>query len=259
MKESNRYQQHEPFNILLVGDACIDEYQYGYVHRISPEAPVPIFNFIYTEEKPGMVLNVYNNLSAFNTTITLIRPPDPLSRKIRLVDSKTKCHIIRIDKDIICKESLQDLPVENSSYDAVVVSDYDKGFITYETIDYISENFKCLKFIDTKKKDLARIKDFYIKINEHERNLCTSLCDSSRLIITLGSRGAVYNNINYPGVSVEVTDVCGAGDTFLSSLVYFTLAKGSIKNAIPYANQASSITVKHIGTYAPKLEEIYAA
>ncbi len=37
----------KPFQILLIGDSCIDEYQYGTVDRISPEAPVPIFKYIH--------------------------------------------------------------------------------------------------------------------------------------------------------------------------------------------------------------------
>ena len=52
----------KPYQILLIGDSCIDEYQYGTVDRISPEAPVPIFKYIRSEEKPGMVFNVRNNL-----------------------------------------------------------------------------------------------------------------------------------------------------------------------------------------------------
>jgi len=51
----------KPFQILLIGDSCIDEYQYGTVDRISPEAPVPIFKYLRSEEKPGMVYNVRNN------------------------------------------------------------------------------------------------------------------------------------------------------------------------------------------------------
>lgn len=254
MKESNLIQQHEPYNILLIGDACIDEYQYGVVHRISPEAPVPIFNYLYTKSKPGMVLNANENFKAYGVNVDL-RCSTNISIKTRLVDLKTKHHLLRVDRDVQCKVPL----VANfkDNYDAVVVSDYDKGFITYELLEELPKLFTCPIFIDTKKKNLERIKNCYIKINELEKNTCTTLCDSSRLIITMGGKGAVFKDIMYPAVPVEVTDVCGAGDTFLAALTYFTLLTGSIETAIPFANKASSITVQHFGTYAPSLEEIY--
>jgi D-beta-D-heptose 7-phosphate kinase/D-beta-D-heptose 1-phosphate adenosyltransferase len=61
-----------PFKILLIGDSCIDEYQYGTIDRISPEAPVPIFKYIRSEEKPGMVYNVKNNLENLGCQVTLL-------------------------------------------------------------------------------------------------------------------------------------------------------------------------------------------
>jgi D-beta-D-heptose 7-phosphate kinase/D-beta-D-heptose 1-phosphate adenosyltransferase len=44
-------------NILLVGDNGIDQYQFGTVTRISPEAPVPVLNYTHTVTKPGMAAN----------------------------------------------------------------------------------------------------------------------------------------------------------------------------------------------------------
>ena len=56
--------------------------------------------------------------------------------------------------------------------------------------------------------------------------------------------------------NVEVSDVCGAGDTFLSALTYQYLVSNNIESAIKFANKAASITVQHIGNYAPTLNEI---
>jgi sugar/nucleoside kinase (ribokinase family) len=55
---------------------------------------------------------------------------------------------------------------------------------------------------------------------------------------------------------VGVVDVCGAGDTFIASLAYFYLATKNIDMAIRKAITAASITVQHMGVYAPSLEEI---
>jgi D-beta-D-heptose 7-phosphate kinase/D-beta-D-heptose 1-phosphate adenosyltransferase len=67
--------------------------------------------------------------------------------------------------------------------------------------------------------------------------------------VTKGSGGADYQGVNYPGIGVGVFDVCGAGDTFLSALVYFYLLYAKIEKAIPYANKAAAIAVTHFGTY----------
>ena len=38
-------QQQKQLKVLLVGDSCTDEYVYGDVKRLNPEAPVPILKF----------------------------------------------------------------------------------------------------------------------------------------------------------------------------------------------------------------------
>jgi len=63
----------------------------------------------------------------------------------------------------------------------------------------------------------------------------------------------------FPAPAVEVFDVCGAGDTFLSALTYQYLQSQDVRTSIEFAIKASSITVAHNGNYAPTLEEIHAA
>jgi len=240
------------YKILLIGDDCIDEYQYGTVDRISPEAPVPVFNYLYSETRLGMGSNVRDNLEALGCDVTFIT--NCQSKKIRLIDSRTKQHLMRIDQDNYSKE-----PViyndDMRDIDAVVISDYDKGSVSYETIQHILKRYMGPVYVDTKKTDLARLVGCFIKINENERNKVTSV--NTNLIVTIGSKGAEYQDFIYPTQEVEVSDVCGAGDTFLASLVYFHLDTGNITQAIPFANKASSITVQHLGTYSPTLKEIY--
>ena len=95
----------------------------------------------------------------------------------------------------------------------------------------------------------------FYKINEEEYSKLP--CKSENLIVTKGSKGADYQGKNYPAVGVSVFDVCGAGDTFLSALVYFYLLYGKIDKAIPYANKAAAIAVTHFGTYVLSTEDVY--
>jgi D-beta-D-heptose 7-phosphate kinase/D-beta-D-heptose 1-phosphate adenosyltransferase len=239
----------KPFQILLIGDSCIDEYQYGTVDRISPEAPVPIFKFDRSEEKPGMVYNVRNNLEKLGCHVTLLtREP---SRKTRLIDSRTGHHITRIDRDVLSPPV--DILPGSLDYDAIVISDYDKGVITYGLVEDLIKTSSCPIYIDTKKKDLKRFEGAFVKINSLENSLAISY--PTELIVTQGKHGARYKDETFPSPVIEVTDVCGAGDTFLASLAYFHLVSGNIKLAIPLANKASAITVQKLGTYAPTMEE----
>jgi D-beta-D-heptose 7-phosphate kinase/D-beta-D-heptose 1-phosphate adenosyltransferase len=244
-------QQQKQFKVLLIGDSCKDIYQYGYVDRISPEAPVPVFVKTKSQTKYGMVENVAINLFALNCDVQVIKGEE--STKTRLIDSRSKQQIVRVDEDVYSK-TLSYKKHNLTDYDAIVVSDYDKGSVSSELIVDLRKDYIGPIFIDTKKKDLVKFEGCFVKINELEYNHIESEC--SDLIVTLGHRGAQYKNIIYPAKQVEVSDVCGAGDTFLASLTFKYLQTKNIEQAIQFAINASSVTVQHLGVYAPSLDEI---
>jgi D-beta-D-heptose 7-phosphate kinase/D-beta-D-heptose 1-phosphate adenosyltransferase len=205
-----------------------------------------------------MASNVYSNLSALGVEPDFITN-DALIKKTRYIDKRSGQHLLRVDdeSDIIPWSGRIHLsPI--GSYDAIVISDYNKGFLTYEHIENIIRTVDCPVFIDTKKTDVERFQGAWVKINELEYSRLTSEC--SGLIVTLGERGATvpHHEIHCPTKSVEVMDVCGCGDTFLAALAYQFLLTKDIKNAIMFANSAASITVQHRGNYAPTLAEINA-
>ena len=243
--------------ILLIGDHCIDEYRYGTVDRISPEAPVPVFKFSHMDTKPGMAGNVRANLIAFGCDVEFITSAQP-STKTRLIDIHSKQHILRIDDDVPGVPLAPNYQENLNEFDAIVFSDYLKGFVSYELIKWTRANFNGPIFIDTKKRDLAQFEGCYVKVNEQEYNQRTSVCNN--LIVTLGANGAMFRHDEYedffPGNPVEVVDVCGAGDTFISALVYKFLETKDMPIAIFYANKASSIAVQHSGVYTLSFDEI---
>jgi D-beta-D-heptose 7-phosphate kinase/D-beta-D-heptose 1-phosphate adenosyltransferase len=248
--------QQKKFKILLLGDGCTDVYQYGLVDRISPEAPVPVFVPTHKETKPGMAGNVHQNLKALGCEVNFQRGSE--STKTRFLDMRSKQQLLRVDDDVIAKPmSFETLSLDLiNSCDAIVISDYDKGFITYEMIDKLIITFAPKPiFIDTKKTDLAKLEGAFVKINSLEYTKIKSEC--SNLIVTIGKHGASYKGKDYPAPSIDVTDVCGAGDTFLAALANQYLASnGNIDEAMKFAIRASAVTVQHTGVYAPTLEEI---
>ena len=252
MTELNRTQQQTLFKILLVGDNCIDVYQYGTIDRLSPEAPVPVFVPTYKEEREGMAGNVAKNLEALGCEVNYMF--GETSVKTRLIDERSRQQIVRIDNDVVSTPITFDTAIPDV-YDAIVVSDYNKGTVSYKLIEELIA-LSIPIFIDTKKTDLERMQGAWVKINELEYSKIKSEC--SGLIVTRGSRGAsaVHHDIDVAAPSVEVVDVTGAGDTFLAALTYQYLDTGNIEQAIRFANQASAITVQHLGVYAPTLKEM---
>jgi D-beta-D-heptose 7-phosphate kinase/D-beta-D-heptose 1-phosphate adenosyltransferase len=252
MTELNLTRQQKQFKILLIGDNCKDIYQYGTIDRLSPEAPVPVFVPTYTEERDGMAGNVFNNLEALGCYVNYLHAET--SVKTRIIDARSKQQIVRIDNDIVSTPITFDTEIPDV-YDAIVVSDYNKGTVSYELIEELIA-LSIPIFIDTKKTDLERFQGAWVKINELEYSKITSEC--SGLIVTRGARGAdvIYHSLSCPAPRVEVTDVTGAGDTFLAALAVEYLNTKSIAKAVKFAVQASAVTVQHSGVYAPTLEEI---
>jgi len=247
-------QAQKRYRILLIGDACNDIYTYGYVNRISPEAPIPVFEPHYTIHKDGMAGNVCKNLEALGCTVNFLHGKS--SEKNRLIDERSKQQIVRVDRDVESDPITFETEIP-PVYDAIVISDYNKGTISYELITDLIKTVTVPIFIDTKKTDLASMNGCYIKINALEKKRATSKANPEWLIVTHGSDGAEWNGWVYPAeIAGDVTDICGAGDTFFAALVYKFLETKHMPEAIKFANKASAVTVKHVGVYAPRLEEI---
>jgi D-beta-D-heptose 7-phosphate kinase/D-beta-D-heptose 1-phosphate adenosyltransferase len=242
----------EKLKILLVGDNGVDQYQYGTVSRISPEAPVPVINYTHTTTKPGMAANVRDNLEKLGCDVKFVHGVKTCI-KTRIIDSKSKQHLVRIDQDLLSRP----VTIDSSTlyqYDAIVISDYNKGSVEYETVENIRKNYSGPIFVDTKKTDLIRFEGCYVKINEKEYNDAKTF--PTELIVTLGRNGVRYKEHEISTPQVEAFDVCGAGDTFLSALAYEYVITKDILKAINFATRAASVTIQHVGVYSPTVLEI---
>lgn len=244
-------QPQKRLKVILIGDKCIDEYHYGTVDRLSPEAPVPVFIPKRVESKNGMAANVGENLAALGVeVISYFGAP---STKVRMIDERSKQHLMRIDQDVISEPLIFSKTYFPSDVDGIVVSDYDKGFVTASLIESLIQTGIPV-YLDTKKRNLDWFEGAHIKINSLEFANAKSCPDN--VIVTMGEHGAMWNQRTYVAPKVEIADVCGAGDTFLAALAYKHLLTCNMDQAIPFAIKASTVTVQHIGVYAPTLEEI---
>ena len=141
----------------MIGDSCIDRYHFGTVDRISPEAPVPIFKILKTENKNGMSLNVMENLLGLGSAVDIVTSEEEII-KARYIDNKSKQHVIRVD----CGEEKRINPltlekireIDFKKYDALIISDYNKGFITHNNVKEILKKQKEFLFLLIPKKQI---------------------------------------------------------------------------------------------------------
>lgn len=245
----------ENLKILLIGDNGIDQYQYGNVNRISPEAPVPIINYTHTETKPGMAANVKENLNKLGCDVDFIHGMKTCV-KTRIIDTKSMHHMLRVDQDQISNTVKIDY-TNIDLYDAIIISDYNKGSVSVDLIVELRKKYNGPIFVDTKFTDLSKFEGCFVKINELEYSLVESTCTD--LIVTMGGKGVRYKDHEIAAPQVYAFDVCGAGDTFLSALAYEYILTKDIIKSIEFAVRAASVTVQHIGVYSPTLMEIKKA
>jgi len=243
--------------ILVIGECGIDRYHYTKSNRLSPEAPVPVLNLVKTVDNYGMAGNVKRNLEVLGATVDLITNRCSTIIKTRFVDEHTNQMFIRFDENDVAEPMTRQEfdSIKWKDYDAVVVSDYNKGFLkTYQILN-ISMAHK-LVFMDTKKilDDWADQVNF-IKLNQHELNnsKLSGLTGKSRefilnnIIVTTGKGGCTYQNVTYPVDNVDVKDLSGAGDTFLAGLVVKYLECGDMPTSLIFANECATIVVQKRG------------
>jgi bifunctional ADP-heptose synthase (sugar kinase/adenylyltransferase) len=248
---------YQNIKILVIGDSCTDVFTYGHVFRLAPEGPAPVFNPITGKSNGGMALNVHANILAIGAESKIITQDECIT-KTRFVDERTNSLLLRIDtndKTTKISESLVDEIsnniYQNVYYDAIVISDYCKGFLAEDDIEKISLKNQNV-FLDTKKilGDWCVNCDF-IKINhlEYDRTLHTieKLNLFNKLIITKADKGCEYNGQLFPVKKVTIKDMSGAGDTFISGLVCEWVRTKNISKAINFAQDCATKVVQKLG------------
>ncbi len=153
---------------MVIGDLMLDRYLWGNVHRISPEAPVPVVDINQSEDRPGGAANVALNLKAMGASVTVAGaigndPDGVILKKLlenngfetkavitdpdRVTTTKTRIlgnrqQMLRIDreqKDSLspeCRKTLLKLALDSlEKVDVLIFEDYDKGVITPDLIE----------------------------------------------------------------------------------------------------------------------------
>ena len=156
--------------VLVLGDVMLDQFIWGGVSRISPEAPVPVVDFERESFMPGGAANVARNLTALNVPTELFGAigNDPAAAQLKklLAEQKIGCaglvanssrhtsvktrvvahkqQVVRIDRETrngldgkLAAKLIAQIKLKLSKTAAVIVGDYGKGVVTQSLLNEI--------------------------------------------------------------------------------------------------------------------------
>lgn len=315
--------------ILVVGDIMLDEFFWGKVTRISPEAPVPIVDIQRRAAYPGGAANVALTLASLGAQTSVsgiigqdepgthlkqlladkgmatdcirVTPLRPTTHKTRICAITRQLHdhleiedqqqIVRVDDESrapLDPDSRQwlfaRLREEIKSHDAVIFSDYAKGFIDQEMITLVISEAKAHGKIVASDPNPNNPRTWsgatVLKPNRREAFLMAGLpyAQDEASVLAAGAVLQKQHSVDYllitlteagmfllkpgekpyhtPTRAVDVTDVSGAGDT---SIAAFTLALASGATAVEaaeIANHAAGVVVAKLGTATLTINEL---
>lgn len=237
--------------VLVIGESCTDIFIYGTSERKSPEGKGPVFIPKYEKYGVGMAANTTNNLAAMAIDVDMFSDNGNII-KTRYVNEDTNELYLRVDEnDSVDRININDLP-DLKQYDAIVISDYCKGFLTEEDINKIA-SIHHLVILDTKKKlgDWCENLKF-IKINRLEWENNKDIIRNNewlfdKIICTLDKTGTSHKHNTYSVIPIENADVSGAGDTFVAGFVSRYLDSNNVGESIEWGNYCAGEVIKKKG------------
>ncbi|MBS1234590.1 MAG: rfaE [Nitrospirae bacterium] len=301
-------------HVLVIGDIILDHYIWGKVNRISPEAPVPVVEVTRESFLLGGAANVAHNIVSLGGRAAVIgingqdiagealmnilmqrgvncdgifTENRPTTVKTRVIAHNQQ--VVRFDREDkkyvdgkILKGILGHINSVLLQYDAVIISDYQKGMISQGLIRDIVKKAKPKEIFISVDPKVGHF-DFYKGVSLITPNVMEASSGSKieirddktllkagksllkklsckAVLITRGEQGmSLFEKkkvTHIPTVARKVYDVTGAGDTVISA---FTLAYASgarMEEAAMIANHAAGIVVAEVGTAVATADQI---
>ena len=223
------------------------------------------------------------------TDLLLVDKDTPTTVKTRFVSgNQTLLRVDQEDKTCISKTEMKelihaDLERHARYFDAIILSDYNKGVVYEELIQdicYFSKQASTICIADTHKSDIAPFKEFTcitpnivelekitgksfktlaeikeaaknVKIQNSLKSILVTLSEKGLLLID--STNAVYH---IPADKKDIIDVTGCGDTLVAAFTLF-LAEGNSEQKSAYlANKAAGIVATKFGTAVCSRKEL---
>lgn len=282
--------------ILVVGDVMEDHYVHVKTVRKAPEADIPVWDEVSREIRPGGAWNVAENIASLmpeaETYICGLMEPNNIGRanqslsmwvsgeamrKVRYVDNGKI--IFRSDNfskfypgepALLFKELRAN---DIGQFDAVVFSDYDKGTLTEEMVQFCRSKTG-LVIVDSKRRDLSlffkdsQSRKVILKVNHSEwaaqaSNEIPIEAYFDYVVVTKGKDGAtlrqfdsnesrlsrnVVHSEEFPTKRVWAVDVTGCGDTHTAAMTVSLVQDADVRKAVRFGNEKASQAVQVFGT-----------
>lgn len=248
-------RQFTGVHVAVMGDPMIDYYHFGHVERLSPEAPVPVFIQDRMELRDGGAGNVVANLAALGCITHTLFPPAPHTMKHRYLVGTHQLFRHDRDKD----HSALELPLRWEGvpqYQAIVISDYGKGWCTEARCQEVIRTAATLNIpvvVDPKGLNWAKYAGATI-VCPNQRELIQGYDEhAGHILHKQGDKGMTLifpdrTEQHYPARARAVFDVTGAGDTVVAVLAAALAVRAEVGIAVELANIAAGVVVGHVGT-----------
>ena len=305
-------------NLLVVGDLMLDRFIWGNVERLSPEAPVPVLRVVSEKSSLGGAANVIHNIRSLGGRVTACgivgkdeagkRIVSALSRigastsgviadprfqtieKSRIIASPHHQQIVRLDREnhqsvrnLTLKRLRKFIKAKVSHFDAIVVSDYGKGTIHFEFLDWLAgavERQKILCVVDPKKENYERYRfPTLITPNRIEASEASGIAISDErslqaagrkllrkwraeaVLVTRGAEGMSlfrprFPVKHFPTEARDVFEVTGAGDTVVAVCALALASGAGFAEAAVLANVAAGFVGDDVGTVAVPIAKL---
>lgn len=281
-------------NVLFIGDPILDVYHYGEITRLNPEGPWPLVDITSCHRHRGGVENVY--CSCFNMLHNLSKC------HIRLIDGGTSTAmevknryvvnntvLLRTDSRTTQEQreafgaevARRFLALSSDNWDIIAISDYNKGAITPQLLDLLSEyhiahpdTFIAIdpKSIDYRLFGESRWRDMFDLIKPNEKCLSNAdpeiesvlLCD---WVTSKGKDGVIINQFFEDGCCLtteipaertdgDLVDTCSCGDSLFAGIISGFVLGLSLVNAVKLGNFLAARTASKFGSYYNTEDEI---
>lgn len=248
-------------SVLVVGDAIVDEYHFGSIKRISPEAPVPVFveDDGKREVRRGGADNVAHQLEVLGCK-THTHFPNRRSEKHRYMVGHYQ--VFRRDRDEY-EEGTFPWQYEPPDANVIVLSDYAKGFLTFELCRLLitmANDYRIPVIVDPKARNWEKYRGATL-ICPNSKELDEGIGPKFNTVIE--KRGAdglrIWQDGKYediPAAARHVFDVTGAGDTVVAVVAAAIGAGGDVASAARLAAYAAGYVVGEVGTAVCPVEKL---